>query len=394
LRTAQEQLQEQNEELIRARSSAEAANEAKDSFLAALSHELRTPLTPVLMAVASLENQHSLPEAARKELALLRRNVELEARLIDDLLDLTRIAHGKIELKPDVIDVHTLLAAALEMSRADLEAKELRLEENLTATESLVYGDAVRLQQILWNLIRNAVKFTPAGGKVSVRSENQNGHFAITIVDSGIGIESDAIDKIFTPFEQAGRVITRQFGGLGLGLTISKRLAELHEGSLVAHSEGRNKGATFTLTLPVASRSLQHARAGKPEAGGKSARAGETPRVLKILLVEDHDDTRRSMARLLSAKHRVRDASSIAGALKVAAEEHFDLVISDVGLPDGSGLDLMRRLREQHGIQGICLSGFGMEDDIASSAAAGFSRHLTKPVDLRQLELVIESLEI
>ena len=393
LRSAQEQLQEQNEELIRARSAAEAANEAKDAFLAALSHELRTPLTPVLMTVASLERHDSLSDAARRELALLRRNVELEARLIDDLLDLTRIAHGKIELKPDVIDVHTLLAAALEMSRTDLETKRMRVHQSLSARESHVRGDAVRIQQILWNLIRNAVKFTPPGGEVTVHSENQAGQLIITITDTGIGIESDAIDKIFTPFEQADRLITRQFGGLGLGLTISKRLAELHDGSLEAQSAGRHKGASFTLTLPVVS-STAIAPSLKPESSRGGSRSPDASRALKILLVEDHDDTRRSMARLLSTKHEVRDANNIASALKIASEELFDLVISDLGLPDGSGLDLMRRLRELHGVQGICLSGFGMEEDIASSVAAGFSRHLTKPVDLRQLESVIESLEI
>jgi PAS domain S-box-containing protein len=395
LRSAQEQLQRQNEELLRARAAAEAASDAKDAFLAALSHELRTPLTPVLMAVESLESDHALPDAARRELAVLRRNVELEARLIDDLLDITRIVRGKVELKPDVVEVHAVLGAAVDICRADLVGKELRLIEDLQATETHVSGDAVRLQQILWNLIRNAVKFTPAGGQITLRSHSGGGRLQIAVVDTGIGIENGAIGKIFTPFEQADRFITQQFGGLGLGLTISKRLVELHNGTLVAQSEGRDKGATFTLSLPTvpAPALNQDGIAGARATAAAVPVDADAPPKLKILLVEDHDDTRRSMARLLARRHTVRDVNSVATALRAAGTDGpFDLVISDVGLPDGSGLDLMRQLREQHGLQGICLSGFGMEEDIARSAEAGFCHHLTKPVDLHRLEAVIRQM--
>jgi PAS domain S-box-containing protein len=390
LQSAQEQLQRQNDELVRARAAAEAASEAKDAFLAALSHELRTPLTPVLMTAASLEADPTLPEAARRELALLRRNVELEARLIDDLLDITRIVRGKVELKPDVVDVHAVLAAALDICRADMAAKNLHLVEDLQARQSHVHGDAVRLQQILWNLIRNAVKFTPAGGRIIVRSSNDGGaQLRLDVSDTGIGIDADAIAKIFTPFEQADRLITRRFGGLGLGLTISKRLAELHDGTLLAQSDGRDRGATFVLMLPVAA-----AEAAAATAAPKTAAPAnhDAARSLHILLVEDHEDTRRSMARLLGRKHVVTDVDSIATALQAAATQPFDLVISDLGLPDGSGLDLMRQLKQQYGLQGICLTGFGMEDDLLRSADAGFCRHLTKPVDLGKLEATIETI--
>jgi PAS domain S-box-containing protein len=390
LRAAQEQLQRQNEELARARAVAEAASEAKDNFLAALSHELRTPLTPVLMTAAALEADAALPEPVRRDLSLLRRNVELEARLIDDLLDLTRIVRGKVELKPDVVDAHAVLAAALDICQPELAGKNLRVTKQLDASQSFVHGDAVRLQQVLWNLVRNAVKFTPAGGRVTLRSENGDGMLRISISDTGIGIGADAIDRIFTPFEQAGRAITQQFGGLGLGLTISKRLVEMHHGTLSAQSAGPGKGATFTLALPVVAPA---APAAQPPAGaapqGPAAPAG---RSLKILLVEDHADTRRSMARLLGLRHTVRDVGSVAGALDAAAGEPFDLVISDLGLPDGSGLDLMRELRQRHGLQGICLSGYGMDDDLARSAEAGFRHHLTKPVDLHKLEKVIQAI--
>lgn len=387
LRTAQEQLQRQNDELTAARAAAEAANEAKDNFLAALSHELRTPLTPVLMTVASLEDDKALPEPARRDLSLVRRNIELEARLIDDLLDITRIAQGKVEMKPDVIDVHGVLGAALDICRPDMVGKRLKLVQDLQAKEATVNGDAVRVQQILWNILRNAVKFTPSDGKIIVRSNNDNGNVRISISDTGIGIEPEVIGRIFSPFEQADRLITRQFGGLGLGLTISKRLAELHNGTLVAQSDGRDRGATFVLTLPTVHVPTT-AAIGRPH----GAPAAATTRARKILLVEDHDDTRRSMARLLARRHEVRDANSIAAALEIAGTEPFDLVISDLGLPDGSGLDLMRELRQRHGLQGICLSGYGMEDDVARSADAGFTRHLTKPVDLDKLQAAIDTI--
>ena len=385
LQAAQEQLQQQNDELIRARAAAEAANDAKDAFLAALSHELRTPLTPVLMAVASLEGDPALPENMRHELQLLRRNVELEARLIDDLLDITRIARGKVELKLDVVDVHAVLAAAIDICRSDMLGKNIELRQDLQAGESHVNGDAVRIQQILWNLIRNAVKFTPERGQIIVRSHNEEGQLRVSISDTGIGIDGNAIGRIFTPFEQADRFITRQFGGLGLGLTISKRLTELHDGTLVAQSEGRDRGSTFILTLPALK-----APSGRDGSLSASASDAESLRRLNILLVEDHDDTRRSMARLLGRKHHVHAAGSIALALEAAAREPFDLVISDLGLPDGSGLDLMRELRTRYGLRGICLSGFGMEEDLARSADAGFLHHLTKPVDLYKLEATID----
>jgi PAS domain S-box-containing protein len=396
LRVAQEQLQLQNDELKAARAVAEAASHAKDNFLAALSHELRTPLTPVLMTVATLEADATLPQSVRRHLHLLHRNVELEARLIDDLLDLTRIVHGKMELHTKLTDVHALVDAAVEISRGDIEANGLQLIRDLRAQNHHVSGDSIRIQQVLWNLIRNAAKFTPQGGRVIVRSDSgADGVLRISITDTGIGIAPGAIAKIFTPFEQADRAVTRQFGGLGLGLAISKRLAEMHGGTITAESEGLNKGATFTLILPTA-RSVKAEAAPAPAAGSDAApQTGGvvTGNRLRILLVEDHADTRRSMSRLLSLDHEISEAESVKAALRAASEQKFDLVISDVGLPDGSGLDLMRQLRDKHNLAGICLSGYGMEDDLARSAEAGFYRHLTKPVDFHALEKVIAEMK-
>ena len=244
----------------------------------------------------------------------------------------------------------------------------------------------MRLQQILWNLIRNAIKFTPASGSIIIRTRNEADRLVISVADTGIGIDSDAISRIFTPFEQANRAITQQFGGLGLGLAISKRLAELQGGSLTAHSDGPNCGATFSLVLPVIAHQEVYSLL-QP-----SPALAEEGASLRILLVEDHEDTRISLARLLARRHVVRDVESIASALEAARKDPFDLVISDLGLPDGTGYELMRELRQRHQLKGICLSGFGMEDDITRATEAGFDRHLTKPVDLRTLERAIQSL--
>jgi PAS domain S-box-containing protein len=395
LRRVQDELQRQNKAVEAARAAAEAANKAKDNFLAALSHELRTPLTPVLMTVAALEEDTQTPPHMRADLQLIRRNIQLEARLIDDLLDLTRIVHGKVDLKAERTDVHAMINAAIEITHSDIESKHLELIRRLEAKNHFIEGDPIRIQQVLWNLIRNAAKFTPPGGRITVQSDHDaTGNLRVTISDTGIGIEPESLDRIFTPFEQVDRTVTRQFGGLGLGLSISKRLSEMHGGTLIAQSEGVSKGATFILTLPTAGAARdQRGRennVASPQAS--AAGGGNGAKRLRILLVEDHDDTRQSMAMLLSLHHDVHDTDCMNSALEAAAAKPFDLLISDLGLPDGSGLDLMRRLREQYGLSGICLSGYGMEEDVARSADAGFRKHLTKPVDLEKLQTAIEDL--
>ncbi|HVT88007.1 MAG TPA: ATP-binding protein [Tepidisphaeraceae bacterium] len=386
LRSAQAQLERKNEELSHARRAAEEANDAKDNFLAALSHELRTPLTPVLMTIETIESDPGLDRAMRSQLEMMRRNVQLEARLIDDLLDITRIVRGKIDLRSERVNMHAVIAQAIEICRSDNSARNLKILQELNADHFFVEGDSVRLHQILWNLIRNAIKFTPDGGTIRIGTSNQGQVLQLSVADTGIGIEPEMIDKLFTPFEQTSRIITQKFGGLGLGLAISKRLAELHGGSLFVSSRGRGYGSTFTLNLPCA------AMAQNDESQITDKPVGRSPSQLQILLVEDHEDTRVSLALILGRKHAVREAESIGAALKAASEHRFDLVISDLGLPDGSGLELMRQLRQQYSLRGICLSGFGMEEDVSRSAAVGFDHHLTKPVDFNKLEAVIDSI--
>jgi PAS domain S-box-containing protein len=385
-------LTEQREkgELRLAKEVAEKASLAKDAFLAALSHELRTPLTPALMAAVALEGDASVPEPARKVLAMIRRNVELEARLIDDLLDLTRIARGKLELRLAPLKVDAVLLRALEICQQDIAAKQLRVDLQLAASEVRLVGDGVRLQQACWNLIRNAVKFTPAGGTISVATGNHGRESVwIRVADSGLGFEPGAEARLFRAFEQGGRHITRQFGGLGLGLAITRSIVESHGGKIEARSPGRNRGATFTLELPLPAVATP-APAATPAA---AAPQNESARRQRILLVEDHRDTRTNLERLLRlAGHEVHAAETAAEALVLAARHPLDLVISDLGLSDQSGLELMGQLRERHHLTGIAVSGYGMEEDIAQSRAAGFARHLTKPIRLDHLKEVIAEL--
>ena len=369
-----------------ARAEAEAANRAKDEFLAVLSHELRTPLTAVLLNVTALEHEEVLPAQARQLLSVIRRNVDLEARLIDDLLDLTRVTRGKLELRREVLDLHEQIDHSVRCCcAAEIEQKALNVRVRADAERHHVWGDPARVQQVLWNLLKNAVKFTPHGGRIDIHTTALPGdRIAIQIRDSGIGITPEALPKIFNAFEQADRSITRRFGGLGLGLAICKAIMELHGGTIRAESEGTGKGAMFSIELPVTS-ARQHAASPAADAPPGAKSAG-----ISILLVEDHPDTARAMQRLLNRRgFVVRTAASMADALRAADGARIDLMISDIGLPDGSGLELMRRLDGRR-IKGIALSGFGMDEDVRKSRAAGFSEHLTKPIDLEQLEAAID----
>jgi PAS domain S-box-containing protein len=358
-----------------------AANLAKDHFLAMLSHELRTPLSPVLSTVQLMETDATLSREQRESLGTIRRNVEMEARLIDDLLDLTRISRGKVELRQEVVDAHATLKAALEISQGDIAAKHLEVSLALWAERHHVWADPARLQQVCWNLVKNAVKFTPNNGRISFRScDLEGGRLRIEIADSGIGIDPQTLPKLFSAFEQGDRQMTRRFGGLGLGLTISKALVDLHRGSLTAASAGRNLGATFTLELKTVVAEAERIPTAR-------APANCSQRECRILLVDDHEDTLRVMARLLKGLgYLVKTANAVRPALEAANAEQFDLLISDIGLPDGSGLDIMQQVKARHHVKGIAISGFGMDDDLRRSREAGFNEHLTKPVNFQTLE--------
>ncbi len=368
---------------------AEAANQAKDRFLAMLSHELRTPLTPVLAAAGALANDQTLAPAVREELAMIRRNVSIQNRLIDDLLDLTRISRGKLVLERERVGLLALVRSAIDITAPDLDARNQRFSIDLGALDGcIVDGDGARLQQILWNLLKNAVKFSPPGGEIIVTAGRYDGRGWIRVKDHGVGLAPDDLERIFLPFEQVGTEgRPNEGGGLGLGLAIARNIAELHGGSLRAESAGAGHGATFTFELPVLTNEPP-ADPGRPKPVAQPA-VVRTP--LRILLVEDHADTARVLARLLQgAGHQVRTAHSGGDALGVFQPGGFDLLLSDLGLPDIDGCELIRQIRVRDpGLHAVCMSGYGAEKDVQRARAAGFAEHLTKPVELQHLHAAV-----
>ena len=368
-----------------ARAQAEAANRSKDQLLAVVSHELRTPLTPILAAVGLLARNASLPPEAKHLLATIKRNAELEARLIDDLLDLTRITNGKIRLHMEPADAHSLIDSALDIYRNEMKSKGLELETHLDAKDRTLHADPARVQQVFWNLVSNSVKFTPTAGRLIVRTSNPApGKLRVEVTDTGTGIDPDIMRRLFSAFEQGEQSLTRRHGGLGLGLSISKALVELHGGTITARSEGKGTGTTFVVEFPT-----HHAKS-----NGKGGHGAPSSKRMQILLVEDNHDTAGLMRRLLNQfGHDVTTAATLNEAMTAAEGNRFDLLISDIGLPDGSGWELMRRLRERHqDVKGIALSGFGTEEDARHSREAGFLEHMVKPISIHKLEQLLQTL--
>ncbi|MDB6006543.1 MAG: hypothetical protein JWR15_3530 [Prosthecobacter sp.] len=359
---------------------AQKANHAKDRFLASLSHELRTPLTPVLLAASALREDESLPKEVHQQLEMMQQNLELEVRLIDDLLDLTRIVNGKLLLHSGDCNVHLLLEHTLEILRAEITDKKISLRVAKEASKPWVRGDAARLQQVFWNLLKNAVKFTPSGGSITVETCHRADRIQIIVSDSGRGIAPELLPAIFKPFEQGDLKGEHLFGGLGLGLAISKAVVDMHQGLLTVQSAGKGRGATFTVDL-------ESIEAPDPVTeGDKHPHGTKTSAALRLLLVEDHAASLHVLNLMLCRSgHQVTTANSVTTASLAARDQTFDAVISDVGLPDGTGHDLMRHLRSEYGLKGIALTGYGTEDDLRHSADAGFVAHLTKPVSIARL---------
>jgi len=366
--------------------AAQKASKAKDDFLAALSHELRTPLTPALAAATYLQDQaEKFPREFVQDIEIIKRNVKLQARLIDDLLDLTRIARGMLHLELEDCDAHKIIENALEMAKSALAAKQLNVSTGLKAKRYHILADCIRLQQVFWNLINNAVKFTAQGGQITIRSFNdKDGRFHFEIEDTGIGIEPQRLASLFQPFEQADPSVSRQFGGLGLGLAISKRLIDLHHGRIEAESRGRSFGATFKVTLDAQPE-------GTAAVGVNHRLGGKTSKPLRILLVEDHNDTRRTLSRLLTHfGHEVVTADNVEGAMARMASNNIDAVLCDIGLPDGSGYEVAAQARANGGIKAIALTGFGTEQDVQRSKEAGFDFHLVKPINSQELQKILD----
>ena len=364
-----------------------AASRAKDDFLAALSHELRTPLNPVLLLSSEAAANQDLPPRVRTDFDTIRKNIELEARLIDDMLDITRISRGKLELHLKPVAIHGVLSDAISIVQTDMEQKNIRLTLKLNATKQTVSGDAVRLQQIFWNVLKNAAKFTPKNGKISVETKTVNSSVIIEVSDTGIGMTAQEIGPVFDAFSQGKHT---GFGGLGLGLAITRKLTELHHGSILASSKGKGRGATFVIELPLTQKAVKISPA-LPEPPARPPSPSSNPAgPIRILLVEDHEPTRLALTQLLLRRHyKVEAAASLAEARALAQDHDFNLLISDIGLPDGNGCDLMREIGEVQSIQGIALTGYGMEEDVAKTRDAGFIAHLTKPVRIESLETAL-----
>lgn len=368
-----------------AKDQAESANLAKDRFLAVLSHELRNPLSPIATAAHFLQLQ-DLSEDARTCVEIIRRNVELESRLIDDLLDISRIVNDKLTLSLEDVELVALVRSVVDAFRADAAARHIELAFESRPPQAFVNGDPARLQQIIWNLLKNALKFSNSGGRVEVSiAPTDDGRIAIVVTDVGIGIRADALRRIFDAFDQGDDASPSNRGGLGLGLAIANSLAQKQGGTLTVHSDGVGQGATFTLMLN------QHVARQPLAALPHEAPAGRL-RPLRILVVEDNVDSGTVLRTLLQQLgHRVDIAQSVAEAERLLRDTGFDVLLSDMGLPDGDGIDVLRRFRATSGGVAVALTGYGMNGDVQRCLAAGFTEHMTKPLNFDRLNVILRA---
>ena len=361
--------------LLAAKEEAERANRTKDRFLAMLSHELRTPLLPIVAAAQTLQKNVAVPPELAELLPMIRRNVALEARLIEDLLDFTAISAGKLSLRRAPVDMRKVVDVVVEMVEETVSEKQIALSLHWRASRATVDGDAARLQQVLWNVVRNAVKFTPVGGHIRLEVDDDGPRLRLRCIDDGIGIEPAAQAEIFLAFSQANEAISRQYGGLGLGLAIAHGLVVEHGGRLEVSSAGPGQGATFSLRLDTIA-----APTATPDGPAERDRLRDDGRRGRLLLVEDNEDAALAMSMSLEyLGYEVVHAGTVREAVAVGTREVFDVVVTDLGLPDGSGLSLGGALGGRAPL--IALSGFGSTEDVARSISAGFAAHLVKPAD-------------
>ena len=382
-----------------ARAEAERMGALKDEFLATLSHELRTPLGAILGWAQVLRRRRSDETEVSEGLDAIERNARVQKQLIEDLLDMSRITSGKVRLDIQPVEPAAFIEAAIETVRPSAEAKGIRLQKILDPLAGPISGDPHRLQQVLWNLLSNAIKFTPKDGKVQIILQRVNSHIEISVADSGIGIKREFLRHVFERFRQADASSTRHHGGLGLGLSIVKSLVELHGGSVHVHSDGEGLGATFSVHLPVTA--VQ--RPGMPERMHPAAAPTTSPFLptdlagATIVIVDDHPDAQRLLQRVLhECGARVLAAGSAAEALAVLEAERADLLVSDIGMPNADGFELLRRVRalppERGGrIKAIALTAFARTEDRTRALRAGFVAHVSKPVDPSELVATIAS---
>ena len=382
-----------------ARKSAEIANRVKDDFLAMLSHELRTPLNAIF-GWTHLLKTGKLNELDRaRGIGIIQRNAEAQRAIIDELLDISRIVTGKLQLEPKPVELVGVIEAAIDAVRPAAEAKRIQIVTALDPNAGLVMGEAVRLQQVVWNLLSNAVKFTPPEGRVEVELKVVGPQLEIVIRDTGEGIEQEFLPYIFERFRQADTSAKRMHGGLGLGLSIVSSLVAMHKGSVRAESDGKGKGTTFIVTMPLFTELLRQsetsaAAAGKWEQNGSGELTADVLSGLKVLTVDDQQDTRELITLALGrygAEVRTSDSASM--ALKMIADWKPDVVVSDIGLPEMDGYDFIRRLRELEGdgerIPAIAVTGYAGAVDESKALNAGYALHLSKPIELNELAKAI-----
>jgi PAS domain S-box-containing protein len=377
-----------------ARTQAEMASRMKDDFLSTVSHELRTPLNAIVGWTQVLR-ESDLPIDALEGVETIERNASAQARLIDDLLDLGRISSGKLMLDVHPIELTEVIRDAIDAVRHAADAKQITIRSVLNDASGSLMGDRNRLQQVLWNLLANAIKFTPKGGRVVVTAGRTHSHLEIIVSDNGIGITSDFLPHVFDRFRQADPSTTRRAGGLGIGLALVKHLIELHGGEVRAESPGVNQGATFAVSLPMVA-----VRADKPPVEETSYRVALPPSEnlggIKILVVDDDQDSLEVVRRILSNRHAtVQTANTVEHALTLFGSFNPDVILSDIGLPDVDGYELIRRIREMpHGrnVPAAALTALARSEDRMRALNAGFQTHLAKPVALGELVAVVRSL--
>ncbi|MBV9959753.1 MAG: response regulator, partial [Acidobacteria bacterium] len=381
-----------------ARAAAEEASRMKDEFLATVSHELRTPLTSMLGWVYMLRSSGLTEETRRRALEIIERNARLQAQIVDDILDVSRIITGKLSMEVEPLELTSLIEASINAVRPTAAAKEICIETELEGAPQLVAGDPNRLQQVFWNVFSNAVKFTPRGGQVTIRTRRVEGHIEIRVTDTGQGIRKDFLPYVFDRFRQADSSTTREHGGLGLGLAIVRHLVEMHGGTVRAESEGEGAGATFTLTLPLV---CQRADAPEQAEDAFAAPREKTPARLaglRVLVVDDEPDTLEIMKAMLErCAAQVTTAPSVSEALRALEELWPDVLVSDIGMPVEDGYDLIRKVRRMELARGarlpaIALTAYTREEDRTRSLAEGYQEYLPKPVDPFELIQMIARL--
>jgi signal transduction histidine kinase len=378
-----------------ARSEAERANRVKDDFVAMVSHELRTPLNAILGWTELMMRSSADPRMIARGLDVIARNTRVQAQLISDLLDISRITSGKLRLDFQAVDLAEIIRDAVDTVQPSADARQIQIHRDIDHSLGHVAGDPARLQQVVWNLMSNAIKFTPEGGRVRVVLRKAGDAAEIVVSDTGVGIAPEFLPHVFERFQQADGTMTRRYGGLGLGLAIVKHLVERHGGIVTAQSEGEGKGAAFSIVLPVASATVDPdslpppARAAAPVAPFDGAR---------ILVVEDEQDTRTFLVQLLRANGAVvLEADSAQQALDLfAGGEPPDILLSDIGLPQIDGYELMRRIRALGdaaggGLPAIALTAYASFDDRTRALRAGYQTHLAKPVEPTELLATVAS---